>query len=135
MKVAVRYLSKSGKTEAIAKAIAEALSANDQTVSAVSISDETELTEKVDLLFLGGAPYANIMAPELRDYAKKIDTSKVGKVALFSTSARSKRTLNGLNKILSSNNVPVCEEQFYAKAAEVKDKIEDAKSFAKRMAE
>ena len=69
-KVAVRYCSKTkaGNTKRIATTIAEGAN-----VEAVSISDEPVLSEKVDVLFLGGAPYANIMAPELRKYAEALD--------------------------------------------------------------
>lgn len=57
MKKAVRYYSRLGSTKTIAEAIAQGAG-----VQAVSITEEPELTEPVDVLFLGGAPYANIMA-------------------------------------------------------------------------
>lgn len=47
---AVRYYSKLGNTKKIAEAIAEGAG-----VSAVSITDEPELKEHTDVLFLGGA--------------------------------------------------------------------------------
>ena len=81
MTKAVRYFSKLGNTKTIAEAIAEGAG-----VPAVSISDEPELKERVDVLYLGGAPYANIMAPELKEYAEKLDATKVGCVILFTTS-------------------------------------------------
>ncbi|MBQ8943584.1 MAG: flavodoxin family protein, partial [Clostridia bacterium] len=59
--IEVRYFSKGGKTEKIAKAIARGAG-----VEALSVTEEPELKENTDLLFLGGAPYANIMAPELK---------------------------------------------------------------------
>ena len=62
MNKAVRYFSKLGNTKVIAEAIAEGVG-----VPAVSITDEPELKTHVDILYLGGAPYANIMAPELRE--------------------------------------------------------------------
>ena len=66
-RVEVRYCSRTkfGNTRRIAEAIAEGASVN-----AVSIDDEPRLSEKADILFLGGAPYTNIMAPELRQYAE-----------------------------------------------------------------
>lgn len=67
MKTAVRYYSKLGNTKRIAEAIAEGAG-----VKAVSVTEEPDLAEYVDVLFLGGAPYANIMAPELRAYAEKL---------------------------------------------------------------
>ena len=83
MKIAVRYCSKTmfGNTRRIAEAIAEGVG-----VKAVSIADEPKLAEKADILFLGGAPYTNIMAPELREYANGIDQAMVSKVVLFTTS-------------------------------------------------
>jgi flavodoxin len=78
MKTAVRYFTKTGNTKSIAQAIADGAE-----TPAVSIVDEPQLTEKVDILFLGGAPYANIMAPELRTYAEKLSTDMVGKVVLL----------------------------------------------------
>ena len=62
MTKAVRYFSRLGNTKTIAEAIADGAG-----VKAVSITDEPELKERVDILYLGGAPYANIMAPELKE--------------------------------------------------------------------
>ena len=88
MNKAVRYFSKMGNTKAIAEAIAEGVA-----VPAVPITDEPELKQRVDILFLGGAPYANIMAPELREYAERLDKNMVGRVILFTTSNWSRRTV------------------------------------------
>ena len=89
-RVEVRYCSrtKAGNTRRIAEAIAEGAS-----TKAVSIDDEPKLTEKADILFLGGSPYANIMAPELRQYAEELDPDMVGKIVLFTTSNWSRRTV------------------------------------------
>lgn len=106
---AVRYYSKSGNTKTIAEAIAEGLG-----VAATSITDEPELTEKVDVLFLGGAPYANIMAPALKQYAERLDKNQVGKVVLFTTSNWSRRTVAALKKLLRNKGIPVENEYFYA---------------------
>ena len=75
MSKAVRYFSRSGNTKTIAEAIADGAG-----VSAVSITDEPDLKTHVDILYLGSAPYANIMAPELREYAEKLDKNIVGRV-------------------------------------------------------
>ncbi len=132
MNIAVRYCSKTkfGNTRRIAEAIAEGAG-----VSAVSIADEPELKGKVDLLFLGGAPYANIMAPELREYANGIDPEVVSKVALFTTSNWSKRTVLALKKILREKGISVCEDYFYAHMSKIDAKRDDAKEFARKMIE
>ena len=107
MKTAVRYFSKLGNTKKIAEAIAEGAD-----VKAVSIVDEPKLNEQVDILFLGGAPYANIMAPELKEYAQNLKPEQVGKVILFTTSNWSRRTVLALRKLLTSNGIKVDKEYF-----------------------
>ncbi len=132
MNIAVRYCSKTkfGNTRKIAEAIAEGVG-----IKAVSISDEPKLAEKADVLFLGGAPYANIMDPELREYANSIDPDMVSKVVLFTTSNWSRRTVNALKKILEKKGISVCEEYFYAQMLKIDEKIEEARAFGKKMIE
>ena len=115
MTKAVRYFSKLGNTKTIAEAIAEGAG-----VSAVSITDEPSLLERVDVLLLGGAPYANIMALELRAYAEKLEPTKVGKVVLFTTSNWSRRTVLALKKLLKEKGIPVADEYFYAHMLHIK---------------
>lgn len=124
MKTAVRYFSVLGNTKAIAEEIAAGVG-----VQAVSIADEPELTESVDVLFLGGAPYANIMAPELRAYAERLDPGKVGKVILFSTSNWSRRTVLALRKILKAKGVPVVADHFWAHMTRIAKSKPAARSF------
>lgn len=126
MKTAVRYYSKLGNTRTIAEAIAEGAG-----VRAVSITDEPSLRERVDILFLGGAPYANIMAPELKEYAEKLEPSKIGKVILFTTSNWSRRTVLALKKLLKSKGIQVQDEYFYAHTLHIKGRIAAAKEFGK----
>ena len=97
MTIAVRYYSRLGNTKTIAQAIAKGAN-----TTAISIMDEPELPEHVDLLFLGGAPYADIMSKHLREYAENIKPELVSKVALFTTSNWSRRTVHALRKILKN---------------------------------
>lgn len=130
MNIAVRYCSKTiaGNTRRIAEAIAKGAG-----VSAVSINDEDKLIEHVDLLFLGGAPYANIMAPELRQYAMDLDPKLVSKVVLFTTSNWSRRTVNALKKILKGKGISVSDEYFYAHMLSIDAKLEQAREFGQKM--
>ena len=132
MKIAVRYCSKTmfGNTRRIAEAIADGIG-----VQAVSIIDEPGLAEKADILFLGGAPYANIMAPELREYAENMDPAMVSKVVLFTTSNWSRRTVLALKKILKKKGINVQEEYFYAHMSKIDAKLEEARAFGKKMTE
>ncbi len=128
MNINVRYFSKSGKTEIIAQAIARGAG-----VQAFSVTDEPALIEKTDLLFLGGAPYANIMAPELKKYAEGLTSDKVTKVVLFTTSNWSRRTVLALKKIFKSKGIAVSEESFYAQAGKINERILAAEEFGKKL--
>ena len=127
MNIAVRYLSKSGNTKRIAEAIAEGAG-----TVAVSITDEPTLSEHTDILFLGGAPYANVMAPELRRYAEDLLSEKVGRVVLFTTSNWSHRTVKGLQKILAAKGIAVEDEQFYAHMLNINGRLEAAREFGRK---
>ena len=129
MKTAVRYYSKLGNTEKIARAIAE-----EAGVAARSIVEEPTLPEKVDVLFLGGAPYANIMAPELKAYAEGLNADTVGKVVLFTTSNWSRRTVLALKKLLREKGIPVADDYFYAHMLNISGRTEAAKEFGRKMA-
>ena len=130
MNIEVRYCSKtkSGNTRRIAEAIAEGIG-----VKAVGIDEEPRLKEKADILFLGGAPYANIMAPELKAYAEGINPEMVSRAVLFTTSNWSKRTVTALKSILRAKGITVCDEYFYAHMLNIDGKLEEAKEFGKRM--
>ncbi len=125
-KVEVRYCSRTkfGNTRRIAEAIAEGAG-----TKAVSIDDEGALVEKTDVLFLGGAPYANIMAPELRQYAENLDPAMVGRIVLFTTSNWSRRTVVALKKIFKGKGITVSEDYFYAHMLNIDGKLEAAKKF------
>lgn len=125
--IAVRYLSHSGNTKKIAEAIAEGAS-----TTALSITDEPSLKEHVDILFLGGAPYANIMDPKLRAYAESISPDMVSKVVLFTTSNWSHRTVHALKKIFDDKEIPVESEHFFAHMLRITARLEAAKEFGKK---
>ncbi len=125
MKYAVRYLSKLGHTKDIANAIAEALE-----IDAISIIDENKLSEHVQILFLGGAPYANVMDPKLKEYASNLKKEDVDEVILFTTSNWSRRTVRSLKKILRNNGIIVRDNYFYAHMLNIKNRIPVAKKFA-----
>ena len=128
MKTAVRYFSKLGNTKKIAEAIAQGAG-----VKAVSIADEPKLQEYIDILVLGGAPYANIMAPELKEYAESLKAEQVGRVILFTTSNWSRRTVLALRKLLTNNVIKVDKEYFYALMLHINGRIEAAREFGKNI--
>ncbi|MBQ7249955.1 MAG: flavodoxin [Bacilli bacterium] len=124
MEIAIRYYSKLGHTKDIAQAMAE-----EAGVTAVSIADESSLQKKADILFLGGAPYANVMDKKLRAYAEAIDPSMVSKIVLFTTSNWSRRTVMSLRRILERKGIEVEKRYFYAHMLNIQNRIPKAKEF------
>lgn len=131
MTAAVRYYSRSGNTKLVADAIAEALGTR-----AVSVDQpDASLTEKTDVLFVGGALYAYGLDRHLKDYISGLDASKVGYAVAFSTSWISKHSLDLIKNALKEKGIRVEDETFYARNRANAKQLEEAKAFAKRMAE
>ena len=109
MNIAVRYYSRGGNTKKIAEAIAKAVGVEAKTVS-------EPLTEDVDILFLGSAPYAFDVDDEVKKFISGIHVS-VGKAVNFSTSAAVKSTRRYVEKLLAERKIPVAEEEFSCRGA------------------
>lgn len=126
MNAAVRYYSRSGNTEAVAKAIASKCK-----VWAVSVDQENApIDEPVDVLFIGGALYAYGIDKHLKAYIQTLDKEKIGKAVVFSTSWLSKHALDLIRKELEARGIPVEEETFYAKGKPGAAQLDAAAVFA-----
>ena len=130
MNIEIRYLSKLGHTRDIANAMGEELN-----ITPKSINEYPSIDNKIDILILGGAPYANVMDKELREFAKKIKKEDVDIVVLFTTSNWSRRTVYSLRKILKDKGIEVYKDYFYAHMLNIKNRIPEAKKFVKRIVE
>ena len=104
MKIAVRYYSKGGNTKKIALAIAKAAG-----VEAKPITEP--LSEDVDILFLGTAPYAFDVDDSVKKYIQNISVH-VGKAALFSTAAGLKSIRKYVAKYFDEKNIPLDDNEF-----------------------
>lgn len=132
MKIAVRYASRGGNTKKVADAMAQAVGVTAQTV-------EVALTEKVDVLLLGGALYAGGVDESLTQFAEKLSPDMVGKVALFSTAVSPKGIAPKVEPILSAKGIPVEANEFHVRSKFLFMKrghpnaqdLEDAAAFAK----
>lgn len=131
MQAAVRYYSRSGNTKLVAEAIAKALG-----VSAVSVDrPEAALTERADVLFIGGALYAYGLDRHLKEYLGSLDRNKVGKAVVFSTSWISRHSIDLIRKALEEKGIPVAEETFYVKNRPNTAQMQEAADFARKMSE
>ena len=135
MRIAVRYYTKSGNTEKLAKAIAEAVGVEAQDVSVA-------LNEKADLLFLGNSVYAAGVDEEVKRFIHK-NAEKIGKLVNFGTAAIISSTYKQVKREAESISVPVAEEEFHCRGSfsilhknrPNEQDVADAAAFAKAVVE
>ena len=108
MKIAVRYYTKTGNTEKLAKAIAQVAG-----VAALPIS--APVTEYVDILFLGNSYYAFSIDPEVRSFVRSLDKSKVGKIVNFGSAAMLNSTYKKVKEEADKVGIPMDEREFHWK--------------------
>ena len=136
MKVAVRYYTKTGNTKKLAEAIAEA-------VGAEALSLNTPIEEPVDILFLGNSYYAFCIDPEVRNFVRCMDSSKVARIVNFGSAAMLNSTWKKVKAEADKIGVPMDEREFHCKG-EFKgmhkgrpneEDLKAAADFAKRIVE
>lgn len=109
MKTAVRYYSRGGNTEKLAKAIAEA-------VGAEALTTDVPLSEDVDILFLGSSVYAYGIDDSVKKFIAG-NRAKIGKVVNFSTAALIRSTYKQVSRLLEEKNIPMAKEEFYCRGS------------------
>jgi flavodoxin len=128
MGVAVRYYSRSGNTKKVAEYIAKAAG-----VSAVSVdSTDAAISERADVLFIGGALYAYGIDDNLKQYLKTLSSDMGGRAVVFSTSWLSKHALDLIKNALSKKGIPVESDTLYFKSKAVDGGRDEAVKFAKK---
>ena len=108
MTYAVRYYTKTGNTERLARAVAEALG-----VEALPISEP--VTEPVDILFLGNSYYAFSIDPEIRSFVQSLDKNKVGKIVNFGSAAMLNSTWKKVKAEADKVGVPMEAREFHCR--------------------
>ncbi len=109
MKTAVRYFSRGGNTEKLAKAIAEA-------VGVEALTTDVPLSEDVDILFLGSSVYAYGVDNSVKQFIAG-NRAKIGKVVNFSTAALIRSTYKQVSRLLEEKNIPMAKEEFYCRGS------------------
>ncbi|MBQ0042002.1 MAG: flavodoxin [Lachnospiraceae bacterium] len=134
MNIAIRYYTRGGNTEKLAKAVEEAVG-----VTAKQVTEA--LDSKADILFLGCSYYAFDMDEAVKKFI--VDNKEnIGEIVLFGTSAMMKSMKKPLQKVLKSLDVSIAvsDKEFHCAGAfgpvhkgkpDEKD-IEAIKSFAKQ---
>ncbi len=109
MKIAVRYYTRSGNTEKLARTIAEAVGVQAEPVSAA-------LHEKTDIVFLGCSYYAFDVDEAVKRFLFD-NKEKIGKVICFGTSAMMKSTRKPIKRITDGAGVALAEEEFHCRGS------------------
>ncbi len=133
MNVAVRFYTRSGNTEKLANAIAEAISIKAENVS-------VPLASKVDILFLGCSYYAFDVDENIKKFIQE-NKNKIGKIVCFGTSAMMKSVYKPMKKVAEENGVEIEKEDFHChgsfgplhKGRPNADDLNNAKEFAKKI--
>ena len=108
MKTAVRYYTKTGNTKRLAEAVAEAVGAEALLLSA-------PIEEPVDVLFLGNSYYAFSIDPEVREFIRKLDKSKVGRIVNFGSAAMLNSTYKKVKAEADKVGIPMDEREFHCR--------------------
>ncbi len=111
MKIAIRYFTKSkkGNTKKLAGAVSAALG-----IEALDVA--SDLTEKVDRLFLINAMYAANIDREVARFLER-NKDKIGEVVNMNTSASGASTLNAVKKTADALSIRVSEKEFHCAAS------------------
>lgn len=108
MKIAVRYYTKTGNTKRLAEAVAGAVG-----VEALPIS--VPVDEAVDILFLGNSYYAFSIDPEVRNFIRSLDKSKVGRIVNFGSAAMLNSTWKKVKAEADKVGIAMDEREFHCK--------------------
>jgi len=109
MTIAVRYYTRSGNTEKLAKAIAQTVGIQAEPVSEA-------LHEKTDILFLGCSYYAFDVDETVKRFLFD-NKENIGKIVCFGTSAMMKSTRKPIKRITDAAGVVLAEEEFHCRGS------------------
>lgn len=110
MKIAVRYFSRTGNTEKLARAIGEQLNIDPQSV-------DIPLEDDVEILFLGSALYALNIDKQMKGFIESLRGSNIKKVIVFSTTALLTSSYPVVSKHLQRSGIKCADEEFHCYGA------------------
>ena len=108
MNIVVRYYTKTGNTNRLAEAVANAVGVEAQPIS-------SPVTEPVDILFLGNSYYAFSIDPEVREFIRNLDKTKIGKIVNFGSAAMLNSTYKIVKKEADKAGIPMDEREFHCR--------------------
>lgn len=108
MSTAVRYYTKSGNTEKLAKAIAE-----EAGCEALDLS--SPVPPGTDVLFFGASVYAFSLDEKVKSYIEGIDAGDAALVVPFSTSALVGSQYKKIKKLFAARGIKAAPEGFHCR--------------------
>ena len=108
MNIAVRYYTKTGNTKRLAEAVAKA-------VGAEALPISTPISEPVDILFLGNSYYAFSIDPEVRNFIRSLDRSKVGRIVNFGSAAMLNSTWKKVKAEADKAGIKMDKREFHCR--------------------
>lgn len=109
MNIMVRYYTRSGNTEKLAKAIAG-------TVGVQAESVTSPLAEKTDILFLGCSYYAFDVDEAVKSFIFE-NKNSIGQIVCFGTSAMMKSTHKPMKKVCDAAGVRLSDLEFHCRGS------------------
>lgn len=109
MKIAIRYYTRSGNTEALACVIEDTVGAKAEPVT-------IPLSEKVDILFLGCSYYAFDVDDGVKNFIFE-NKNSIGQIVFFGTSAMMKSTHKPMKKVCDAAGVRLSDLEFHCRGS------------------
>ncbi len=107
MDIAIRYFTRSGHTEKLAKAISEKINVKAEDIS-------VPLSNRTDILFLGCSYYAFDMDKNVKNFIAE-NKDKIGKIVCFGTSAMMKSMKKPMKKLTEAYSIRLSDEEFHCR--------------------
>ena len=109
MKVAIRYYSRGGNVELMAEALARGTG-----VEAISIDEPgAEITEHVDLLFIGGALYKFQLDPLFKEYLNNLPEGLIDEAICFGSSYLTRRPIFLIQDYLKKKSIKISKQALF----------------------
>lgn len=127
MNVAIRYFSRGGHVKAMAEALERGTGAR-----AISITDpDAQITERVDLLFIGGALYNFALDKTFKEYLENLPEGLIEEAVCFGSSWLTRRPIFLIQDVLKSKNIKICKQAIYSRNNPNADLLEAIEFFGK----
>ena len=127
MKAAVRYHSSRGHVKAMAEALARGAG-----VEAISVDDpDAQITEHVDLLFIGGEQSGFSIDDALKDYLDDLPEGLIDEAICFGSSRLTRRPIFTIQEKLKEKGIAICKQCAFSRNHPNDNLIEALEFFGK----